>query len=157
MHKFGLPLLQALLTELLLLHFAFWSWNLFSFDSSPANTHNLPLLSHSGFVFLNHDYMSVKCRVLKYLTTAFHYYCFIILLFFCGRSVSQACAGGSIPAALWNEHGDFLPHFQSLVFMPFFASLNIFNSTFKMRIYYPKCLERSTVGWTFLGLGFVFL
>lgn len=32
-------------------------------------------------------------------------------------------------------NADFLPFFQSLVFMPFLSLLNIFNSTFKVRIY----------------------
>lgn len=124
--------------------FAFWNWNFFSFDSSPANTHALPLLSHCVFVFLNHDYTSVKCRFLKYLTTAFYYCCFIILLFLFGRSASQTSPGGKIPYISWNKHCDFLPCFWSLDFMPFFALLNIFNCAFKMRTYYPKYLEGPT-------------
>lgn len=147
MHKFGLPLCRLYLQGFSSFAFAFWSWNFFSFDSSPANTHALPLLSHSVFVFLNHDYTSVKCRFLKYLTTALYYYCFIILLFLFARSASQAYPGGKIPDVSWNEHCDFLPFFQSPVFMPFFPLLNIFNSTLKNDNILTQMLEGTHRGF----------
>lgn len=58
------------------------------------NTHDLPLLSHSGFVFLNPDYTAVRCAAQEGLTTAFLLLLRYYLLVLFGRAASQACAGG---------------------------------------------------------------